>query len=389
MRPRRSPRFSNVPSRRASRVATWTTAVVGIRDLHPDSEPEVELAVAEEIGNGATELRFGDARGSDEVALGAACAIQSPETALKVFVLSSLDASPRSRRSLFAECSEVVELGLRPGAKWSYDRQADALLEGADRLLAFTDGRESGGTWAAVEKAVKAGIGVTVVYVLSVEPDAPDRTPRRARARNPLVMRHSALNPQILLEGARAPIHGIFKYASPASRGRGRRVAPPEQDAWVTKALLQLEAYSATTNALNNLADAVSAYVMSDGHLREAEAIVAMPRRDPAARNALAPLAEAVAARTDKVFLPEWLVRATAPSGTSVTIGGRTHFKKEDHAASLAVQRAERPDGVIVLDDVIAYTGTMIGAQIAVERDTGTAPFGLAVTFVPTLPHDE
>lgn len=172
--PARDPTPRERPSLSRQRSTARVMAVCGIRALHPDSEPEVELAVAQEIGDGATELRFGDAAGTDQVALGAACIVGAADVTLRAFVVGNAGSVPRSRRPLIESCADVVYLGLRPGAKWAYERQAEALLDGADRLLAFTDGRTHGGTWDAIQKARRAGIEVEVVQVLST--DAPDLT---------------------------------------------------------------------------------------------------------------------------------------------------------------------------------------------------------------------
>lgn len=48
-------------------------AFTGIREIADIMADEVELAVLDEIGSGATVLRFGGALGSDTLALEAAC----------------------------------------------------------------------------------------------------------------------------------------------------------------------------------------------------------------------------------------------------------------------------------------------------------------------------
>jgi predicted Rossmann fold nucleotide-binding protein DprA/Smf involved in DNA uptake len=148
-------------------------AVTGIRDLHPDSESAVAGAIALALAAPATELRFGGARGVDTVALAAALAAREArghEARLHVFVPGRATEQPLEALDAIRRADLVTELGLPRGRAWTYLKRNEAMLAGADSVLAFTDGRADGGTAATIALAHARGIPVTLVRVSGTEP---------------------------------------------------------------------------------------------------------------------------------------------------------------------------------------------------------------------------
>ena len=142
------------------------TVVTGIRDLSPESYPDVEMAVVEEVAD-ASEVRFGGAIGSDTVALAAACDAD-PFVMLRAFVPWTLADQPSRAREVLQLCArDIVELRL-PRKRWAPIRRNERMLAGADRVLAFTDGRTKGGTASTIRKARTAGLEVVEIPVRSL-----------------------------------------------------------------------------------------------------------------------------------------------------------------------------------------------------------------------------
>lgn len=144
------------------------TVVSGIRDLYADSCSIVERAIADEVAR-ADEIRFGGALGSDSVALSAALQarpVGGVRPVLRVFVPAQLADLPELARKIALRCAdEVVELGYPPGEKWTYLRRNDRMLDGADRLLTFTDGRSEGVTAYTIKGARRRRFDVQIVRV--------------------------------------------------------------------------------------------------------------------------------------------------------------------------------------------------------------------------------
>jgi len=141
--------------------------ITGIRDLHPASEPDVELAIADLFAMEVTAIRFGGALGVDTLALTAAGRLRPQHVMLTVFVPCTLEHQPaEARRAIEKYADAVVELHLPP-KPWAYLRRNDAMLDGhVDLVVAFTDGREEGGTWYTMEAARKRKIEVLPIRVL-------------------------------------------------------------------------------------------------------------------------------------------------------------------------------------------------------------------------------
>lgn len=330
------------------------TAVTGIRDLARVSEPDVWNAVADEIHSGTGEIRFGGAAGTDTVALLAADRFRLPHTVLRVFLPSRLMDQPRGAASAVRVAADnVVELGLPPWEGSSYLRRNDALIEGADRLLAFTDGRYEGGTSYTMDRARELGIEIVVVLVRGTG----------ARA-----------NPQIKSDEHEFehPVYALEEYVS-------RKVGSP-----LTDFIWELKGLRASRGDVDYWGRRLAELVASEPALSSAEAIAPMPRRDPLLRSDLVPLARAVAKVTGQEVLPDWLVRTSLPVGGEILVG-RNHFGATEHAETMAVEGLEVPDGVVLLDNVVTLGGTMAGAQRTVGRDKGVRAPGLALAYSPDL----
>jgi hypothetical protein len=317
-------------------------AVSGIRDLSPQSYADVELAIIEEMID-VDEMRFGGALGVDTVALRVACELADVETTLVVIVPCSAADQPREAREAFACASRIVELGL-PRSRGAYLRRNDVLLDGADKLIAFTDGRATGGTAYTIERATRAGLDVRIVPVSS-------NTRQVGEALD--------------VKGP-APIFAPFPYRSAA-----------QQD-WRSEAVRGLKVGVVDPDDFERLADELAQYIQSEPELSAAGAIVPMPRRQPGLESDLLPLAQAISERTGQEVLRDWLVRTEEPTEGAYIARRRTRFPAEEHERTMRVAGSPRDD-VLILDNVITMSGTMIGAQLAVERDTGVAPPGLAV----------
>lgn len=132
---------------------------------------EIErTSAAAEIGRSST-LRFGGAIGVDSVALNAAHQARRPRHRLIFIVIvpAKLADQPEHARLTALRCADqIIELGFPRGAKWAYLRRNDRLLDGAQRLLAFTDGRQTGGTAYTIERAIQRKLDVQIVRVQSI-----------------------------------------------------------------------------------------------------------------------------------------------------------------------------------------------------------------------------
>jgi hypothetical protein len=152
-------------------VVEWVTiarmhrvlAVSGIRNLSPASYQEV-IAAVRRLAPGFEEVRFGGALGSDTVALVAAGGLV-PKPHLVVIVPCTASYQPAEARAAIRRyADEVRELGL-PQARESYLERNLALIEGATRLLAFSDGRTRGGTAYTMRHAGERGLPIELVLV--------------------------------------------------------------------------------------------------------------------------------------------------------------------------------------------------------------------------------
>ena len=159
-------------------VLMMVVAFTGIRDLSSASIPDVEDAVADVLSERPRELRFGGAVGADCAALSAAC-VGDGSACVVVVVPFKVADQPQLCRDLISRCANrIVELGL-PKARWAYLRRNDRLLDDADLLVAFTDGRKSGGTAYTIGEAHNRGIEVRIVPVGAKAGAKDGRRPRQ------------------------------------------------------------------------------------------------------------------------------------------------------------------------------------------------------------------
>jgi hypothetical protein len=337
--------MANVEAHRRGQV----TAITGIRDLSSASEPDVWNAIADEIHSGVACMRFGGAEGTDTLALEAACHFRGQRRlSLDVYVPALLGDQSRKAVRVIRKCAdEVYELDGEPDSKRSFLRRNDAMIEGADRLLAFTDGRDTGGTSYTIEQALENELEVVVVPVRS--------SGRRT-------------NPQIDFNEFLAPVYALEEYVQ---RDIGSAL---------TDFIWDLKDYQASASQITRYAEKLAEIIQTHKDLASCEAIIPMPRRDPTLRSDLAKLARAVVKLTKQDVLEGWLARTSEPTGGDY-LAGREHFTRDEHAATLSVEGAEGPDGLIILDNVITRGGTMAGAQWAIFRDSGLKAYGLALAY--------
>lgn len=143
-------------------------AVSGIRDVGEAWVPVVEEAARRTAdlvvqSFGRREMRFGGAIGVDTIALQAVGLVEGLSRV--VYVPFTVGDQPRAaRRAIDLWATTVVELELRR-QKRSYLKRNLAMLDGADRLLAFSDGRTTGGTAFTVDQAKRRGHDVGLVHV--------------------------------------------------------------------------------------------------------------------------------------------------------------------------------------------------------------------------------
>jgi len=145
-------------------------AFTGIRDIDPVSTDAVRRAVEAEYVADPLEMRFGGALGADTYALAAAsvCRPFDSRTKLVVIVPFRLTDQPRAAY-LVAEkyADEIRELRLSRVDKSGYFVRNAALVKGASRVIAFTDGRRSGGTYHTMSLARRQGAELVVIPVRS------------------------------------------------------------------------------------------------------------------------------------------------------------------------------------------------------------------------------
>lgn len=336
-RPRRRSRENEthppVPTDRQRGSLDWSVMIVavsGIRDLAHESHADVERGIGYLID--VDEIRFGGAQGVDTVAL--AAAIELVDAHSRVIVPGRLVDQPLESQRVARRASEVVEMGMRLDRQ-AYLRRNDALLEGADLLVAFTNGRISGGTAYTMRRAREAKIAVVTVPVLSKAGAA--REPTRALA----------------------SIHGILPYTSPLSQPRDR----------ATGVLRALRFRDASEHDVAWLAEIVATYIHQERELAEAAWLVPMPVPSGRHGSDLLPLVEQVAQCTGQTVLADWLVLEARVD----LAGGLERFRCDAGAVGKA--------RVVIVDHIFTRCSAIAAAQSAVLRETGAAPLGLAVLW--------
>lgn len=307
------------------------TVISGIRELHPSSYADVELAVLDETDI-ATTMRFGGALGVDTVALRAA---GPSEIRKSVFVPFRVRDQPEAAREAIENCAnDIVELRFAKHSS-AYLRRNDAMLDGADRLLAFTDGRDTGGTAYTIREAKKRNIETIIVPVLSAQ----------SRIENP---------------ARTVGQHSVFSYRSYVSIIHGYD--------WTSDVIRRLKDNQVGPADLNKLARRIAHFIEGEPMLATAEALVAMPRRLPQTPSDMNHLAQVIANLTGKKALRDHLVRTDEPTGGTLR-ARRLRFPAEEHMRTLKMKAIPSIRSVIVLDNVWTYGGTMTGALRAIARD--------------------
>jgi len=325
-------------------------AVTGIRDIAEVSAPDVLLATID-AAVASKEMLFGGAKGADTQALDAACGI----TRCRVILPAFLSSQPLEARTVIRDCADVIEELAHPAfpkAEAYYARNR-ALVDGADRLLAFTDGKTSGGTHWTMQYAASRGVPVDAVSVVRESPAA-DLEERVARG--------------ITGEALSRPTFAYAHYS---------------RTDWRTQAILALKkGKRPSEQSVSSLVRELVKMISDEPDLRGADAIAPMPRRIPGQPGDLDELAARIADETGKTALTNWLVRTEDPTGGKV-IARRVRFQSVEHARTLGVvDRSIRPRRVIVLDNVLTVGGTMEGAFQAIARDApGVSAVGLAILY--------
>jgi len=151
--------------------------ITGIRELHPNSHHLVAERVQAVCG-AASVMVFGGALGVDTEALIAAGEYNPHGPPQRVVVVPfTLRHQPaEAQRAIRYHAHVVRELGL-PQGRSAYLQRNDVMLERAaavnrarkndqhSLLLAFTDGRKTGGTAYTIREAEKLGIRAEIVTV--------------------------------------------------------------------------------------------------------------------------------------------------------------------------------------------------------------------------------
>jgi len=331
--------------------------VSGIRDLAPESIPDVEMGILEHLPF-FDEVRFGGARGVDTVALRAAHdvteGLESP--VLIVYAPATLKDLPKEGRTEAERSADrIVELGGHPAHKDSYLKRNLAMLNGASRLLAFWDGG-TGGTAFTIREAEKRGIPVTVIAVNSTDAVQPNPMgTEELVAKGVWRLRHPAVH---------MPLYALGKY-----RGRGRQA---EWREWIKLNKLG----EGDQGTFHDVVQGISQAILAVPSLR-LEALLPMPRRQLGVPSSLELVCSAVAGNTGQAVAHRVLRRAYEPKDTYISKGRRRNFGK-DHANSYDVV----PDGhesYLVIDDVVTNGGSMEGARLALRWGGVGKVAGLAI----------
>ena len=239
----------------------------------------MEFAVSDVLAEAPRgELRFGGALGADSVAL-----LAVSDATRVVFVPFSAANAPHRAREITRDCADiVVEMRLAPTKRAYLDRNL-AMLDGADRLVAFTDGRSTGGTAFTIRAAQRMAIEVTTVGVRAVGFEK---------------------NPRVLGFGA-----DVFAVEPYVSRYKTRR--PKGAETKWSDILPTMKIYKADAVDVDLLARRVARYMSDEHKLSDAQYIVPMPRRRTGLPSSLIELAKAACAPTLKNTRGPWLCSAS------------------------------------------------------------------------------
>lgn len=353
-------------------------AISGIRNVSRQDLVVIEGVISEVLADRPSEMIFGGARGTDTVALAAACAVlqgQSPP-ALTVIVPKRIRDQPQSAQDWIRECAdEVIELQASRLNTEAYRRRNRELVSRADLLIAFWDG-ESTGTRMTIGLAEDAGIAVDVIPLMGDS------------------------GPTMLSGGGRLGAKGTAKRDSPWPHWS----FPPTSE--VGMPIVAFGLYMAAAEGLDRLsqfvramkgdmvspdetrywANVIAQTIDADPKLREAKAIIPIPRRKPGIPNDMAELVRIISAETGMLDGTDMLVRVEEPGGGELR-AHRERFTSEEHQRTMSVDlehpvedRLEPGANVILMDNVVTYGSTMEGARRAWLRDIPEVePTGLSL----------
>jgi predicted amidophosphoribosyltransferase len=321
-------------------------AITGIRDLARRSYPTVEIAILEALAvPGLTTLYFGGALGVDSVALEAA-GPYAHAVDLVVVVPFTVDKQPREAQWVIETWADkIVELK-QAFSKSAYLRRNDEMVRRADRVLAFTDGHDSGGTAYTIRKAEALGKPIDIVLVES----------------------SVQVNPPVL-DTLSAPVYVYSRYVS-ASVGRDS----------TSELIRAMKIGEAGQIQQLSLVRKLVKLIEQTPELAEIEAVAVMPRRMPGQESDLTYLGQMVAQLTNKQFLPSWLIRERQPTGGTY-LRYRVRFPAAEHARTLRVAASTaKVSSVLLIDNAITTGASLEGAFKAIKRDAPKVKItGLAV----------
>jgi predicted amidophosphoribosyltransferase len=120
--------------------------------------------------------------------------------------------------------------------------------------------------------------------------------------------------------------------------------------------------------------------IEANQELKNADAIIAMPRKIPDKPSDMQVIADGLAERFGFASPTNWMVRTKTPERGQI-IDHRLRFAANDHAESFKVIGEDIFGGIIILDNVLTTGSTMEGAILAIQRDTKAKACGLAVLY--------
>lgn len=323
--------------------------VAGSRNFnHSVDNMIIEMGVAELLQIRRQELRFGGARGTDTVALNIAATL--PHDVLHVIVPARVANQPAEARTIIRRsATRITELGLNPASPASYFQRNMAMLDGADGLLVFWDGK-SRGTQHVIEAAEAASVPVQI---------------------EPLVGRESAFGNLTPTEPFVIHVHVFAPYVSFAQTGR----TDPLSDF-----IRRQKAGAVSEKEVWHWAELVAADIRKQVIIPEA--IVPVPRQTSFVPNDLALFVGALAEQLGVLDGTDLLVRHAVPE-EGVVAAFRLRFSAVEHARTMRVDMkhpATAARRILVLDNVITTGASLEGAVRALARDLPEAEFaGLAL----------
>lgn len=339
-------------------------AISGMRDIVPADYPIIEIQIADILSERPEEVLFGGARGTDTVALAAACAMlggtRPPK--LTVIVPKRVKDQPLEAREWISECAdEVIELNAPRLDTKAYWQRNKALISRADGLVAFWDGH-SGGTGMTIRLAEEMGKPVHIAFLSGSSYSLGDSSkPYKAVSVREHPWRHwvfsetpSVQMPVTTLGFYMAAFEGLDRLSQFIRATKAETVSALETKYW---------------------GDVTAAVISSRPELKDAAVIVPVPRRSPGRRNDLGALVARICSETGIRNGTDLLLRVEEPAGGE-TKAGRLRFPSEEHGRTIAVD-PEHPAAnllsagtkVILLDNVLTLGGSMEGARQAIERD--------------------